>query len=280
MQLIFLISLTMVAFAANSILNRVAVEGGFASPSGFALVRMAAGAAVLLLLTRLAGRWPGFSGLGRWGGAVSLSVYMIGFSLAYRSLDAGAGALILFGATQIVMFGMSGVVGAAPGLRQIMGAGIAFAGLAWVLWPGSGAVVSPTGAALMVAAGVGWAVYSLIGRTEVDALAASAGNFCLSLPFVALVWGVLDDPAPMTGSGIGLAAVSGAVTSGLGYALWYRILPMISGVTAATVMLSVPVIALLAGALMLGETLSTRLIAATAIVLGGIAVAVRPVRTR
>jgi drug/metabolite transporter (DMT)-like permease len=216
----------------------------------------------------------------RLGGAVSLSVYMIGFSLAYRSLDAGAGALILFGATQIVMFGMSGLMGAAASTRQIVGAGIAFAGLAWVLWPGAGADIPPLGAALMLAAGAGWAVYSLIGRTETDALAASAANFCLSLPLVGLVWVGSGDLGPISFTGVALAVVSGAITSGLGYALWYRVLPMISGVTAATVMLSVPVIALLAGAAFLGEALSSRLILATMVVLGGIAIAVRPARMR
>ncbi len=271
-----LTALAMCAFAANSILNRVAVDHGWITAQGFATIRVAAGAGMLLVLALAQRQRLSFLGARRWGGAVSLAVYMIGFSLAYQSLDAGAGALILFGATQVAMFAIACLLPNPPAPRQIAGAGVAFLGLAWVLWPGANATVPLSGAALMVCAGLGWAVYTLLGRAEPQALAGTAANFILALPLTAAV--PLIQGASLQGNwaGVTLAVISGAVTSGLGYALWYRILPRLSSATAATVMLSVPVIALLAGVVLLNEAASPRLLVGTLVVLGGIAWAVRP----
>ena len=279
MRLALLICVTMLAFAANSVLTRAAVEGGLMDPQGFALVRVLAGALALVALTawRAGGvPWPGRRNL---PGALSLAVYMIGFSLAYATLDAGLGALILFGVVQITIFLWSAATGVAPTVRQIAGALVAFGGLALVLWPGAGGQADPVGAGLMVAAGAGWAVYTIAGRGAADPLAATALNFLLCLPMVAAL--VLWQGMSGSGAGVLLAVLSGAVTSGMGYALWYHIVPRIAQTTSAVVQLSVPVLAILGGALWLGETVTGTVLLSAALVLGGIAWALtgRPQRT-
>ena len=184
-------------------------------------------------------------------GAGSLAVYMIGFSLAYATLDAGLGALILFGVVQMSMFTYSALRGARPTLRQIAGAGIAFFGLAVVLWPTQAGFADPVGAALMVCAGIGWAAYTLVGRGAPDPLGATAANFMLALPLLVVL---LAGQGVFTNAiGLGLAVVAGGLTSGLGYALWYALLPRLSASTAAVVQLSVPIIAILGGAVVLEE---------------------------
>lgn len=273
MQLILLVALTMSAFAANSLLNRLAVDGGMIGPSAFAVIRVASGAAMLVALTLLRGKGLRLFDRRRFAGAGALALYMIGFSLAYLTLDAGLGALILFGVVQITMFAVSALRGAPATGRQVAGATIAFVGLVWILWPSGAAAVPLAGSLFMIAAGVGWALYTLSGRGETEPLAASAANFCLALPLtlLPLLWRAdMPQPAP---AGIALAVLSGAVTSGLGYALWYSLLPRLAAPVAATVQLSVPVIALAAGAVLLGETASPRLILGAVIVLGGIALA-------
>ncbi len=274
MRLILLTALTMCAFAANSVLTRMAVDSGASDPVGFAVVRVLSGALILsLLVLGQGGRLPLLNGR-RVIGAGSLFVYMIGFSLAYISLDAGLGALILFGVVQVTMFVVTAVAGARPTVRQFAGAGIALAGLAYVLWPSGGVEVDAKGAILMVAAGVGWAAYSLAGRSEPDALSGTAANFVVALPLTAASLFVVGAEWQMTGLGYVLAAVSGAITSGLGYALWYRVLPHLLPAVAAVVQLSVPIIAIFAGAVLLGEQVSIGLLVGTALVLGGIALAV------
>ena len=207
-------------------------------------------------------------------GGGSLALYMVGFSIAYRNLDAGLGALILFGAVQITMFGWGAARGAALTSGQIIGAVLAFGGLTYVLWPVGELQVSLTGATFMIFAGLGWATYSLLGRQVQSPLAATTMNFVwASIMVLPLVW-VLAEPVVITATGAGLAVVSGVVTSGLGYALWYRVLPQLQPTVAATVQLSVPVIAMLAGVVGLGEELSLRLIIGAAAVLGGIALVI------
>lgn len=272
MRLILLICLTMVAFAANSVLNRVAVDSGAIDPSSFAMIRVLSGAVALCMILVVRGGALPLLDRGRVVGALSLSAYMIGFSLAYVTLDAGLGALILFGTVQVSMFGWSALRGSAPTLRQMGGASIAFAGLLIALWPKGGEVGDLSGAMLMVGAGMGWAAYTLAGKGARDPLAATAANFVWTLPLLSvLLLGMGQYAAP---SGIAYAILSGAVTSGLGYALWYSILPRLSGQTAAVVQLSVPIIAIAGGALLLGEALSLALAMSAALVVGGIAVAV------
>ncbi|MEL6450602.1 MAG: DMT family transporter [Pseudomonadota bacterium] len=272
MRLILLTTLTMTAFAANSVLNRLAVDSGAIDPSSFAMIRVVAGALALCMILTVRGGGLPLLAKGRVIGAVSLAAYMIGFSLAYVTLDAGLGALILFGTVQITMFGWSALRGAAPTRRQMLGAAVAFAGLLLALWPQEGGGGDLGGAAMMVIAGVGWAAYTLAGKGARDPLAATAANFVAAMPLLlVLLFGAGLHAAP---SGIALAILSGAVTSGLGYALWYHVLPQLAGQTAAVVQLSVPIIAILAGAALLGEALSLGTGLAAALVLGGIALAV------
>ncbi|WP_299551634.1 DMT family transporter [uncultured Tateyamaria sp.] len=272
MRLILLTCLTMIAFAANSVLNRMAIDSGAIDPSSFAMIRVLAGAVALcMILTVRGGGLPLFE-RGRVVGALSLAAYMIGFSLAYVTLDAGLGALILFGTVQVSMFGWSALRGARPTTRQVTGAGIAFAGLLIALWPSDGAGGDMIGALLMVIAGLGWAAYTLAGKGTRDPLSATAANFVVAAPLLAvLLVGTGLHAAP---SGIALAILSGAVTSGLGSALWYTVLPQLQGQTAAVVQLSVPVLAIAGGAMLLGEALSLALAMSAALVVGGIAVAV------
>ncbi|WP_425043417.1 DMT family transporter [Primorskyibacter sp. S87] len=274
MRLFLLVSLTMAAFAANSLLTRVAVESGAADPGAFAVIRVATGAIALVLLVRAKGQTVPLRAKDRMWGAATLSLYMVGFSLAYRTLDAGLGALVLFGVVQISMFAYAASRGPI-GSRRAIGAGTAFAGLSWVLWPTGGAAPDPTGAVLMALAGLGWGGYSLLGRKEPAALAATAANFCIALPITGIVLMFAgQEMALPTLSGWLLAATSGAITSGLGYALWYSLLPRLSPTVAATVQLSVPIIALVAGAMLLGEIIGPRLIVGAILVVGGIALAV------
>lgn len=274
MQLVLLILLTMIAFAANSILNRLAVDSGAIGPEAFAAIRVLSGAVMLSALALMRGRGVPVTTSGRWRSALALAVYMVGFSLAYRALDAGIGALILFGVVQISMFAWAALRGAPASGRQLAGAAIAFGGLVTVLWPRGDVSVDPLAATLMVAAGIGWGAYTLMGRAEPDALAGTAANFVLAILPVGLV-ALIFPGGEFTGLGLLLAVISGAVTSGLGYASWYAILPRIDTGLAAVLQLSVPVIALLSGAALLGEAVSLQLMTGAALVLGGIVLAIR-----
>ncbi|MEM6373990.1 MAG: DMT family transporter [Pseudomonadota bacterium] len=272
MRLALLTAITMIAFAANSVLNRMAVDSGAIDPSSFAMIRVIAGAVALCMILTVRGGALPIAARGRLIGAASLSAYMIGFSLAYVSLDAGLGALILFGTVQVVMFGWSALRGVVPAPRALGGAAVAFAGLVLALWPRDGGGGDASGAALMVIAGIGWAVYTLVGKGSADPLATTAANFVVAMPMLlVLLLGAGLYAAP---SGIALAIASGAVTSGLGYALWYQVLPQLRNQTAPVVQLSVPIIAILAGALLLGETITLSVVLAAILVLGGIAVTV------
>jgi len=273
MRLILLTTLTMTAFASNSILNRAAVEGGHADAASFALVRVLAGVVILLaILTLRRGKLELITPQ-RWGGAVALAVYMIGFSLAYMTLDAGVGALILFGTVQIALFAQSAWSGHAPTRAQMTGASVAFAGLVLALWPQSGAVGNVGGAIFMLIAGLGWAAYTLAGRGAQDPIAATASHFLLCLPLLSVLLLVPD--LQITARGWALAIVAGALTSGLGYTLWYMVLPGLPGARAAVVQLCVPVLAILLGAVLLGEPVGIKVVASAALVLGGIGLALR-----
>jgi drug/metabolite transporter (DMT)-like permease len=275
MRLFLLTALTMLAFAANSVLNRWAVGQGHIGAVEFAVIRLLAGAVMLaaLVLRQRGGlAWPGRRG--RVAGVLGLSAYLMGFSLAYRGLDAGTGALVLFGTVQVTMFAGALVSREAVPARRWLGAGLALGGLALIAAPGT---VALWPLVLMAVAGVGWGVYSLAGRGAVDPLAATAWNFLLSVPVV-LPLGLLAGPVAPDGVGIALAVVSGAVTSGLGYALWYAILPQLGAARAAVAQLTVPVVAALGGAVLLAEPPGLRFWGAAALVLGGVALASLPYR--
>jgi drug/metabolite transporter (DMT)-like permease len=271
-SLLLLIPVTMVAFASNSIINRLAVEGGYASPAGFAVLRVIAGAVMLVLLLRLrGGARMEFMTRARLVGAGSLALYMTGFSLAYVALDAGLGALILFGVVQITMFSIAALRGAAPDMRQLIGAGVAFCGLILVLDPGGASLDDLRAAAFMVAAGIGWGIYSIAGKAEADALAGTAANFCLALPLTVLAALLAGQSFAMDARGAALAVLGGAVTSGLGYSMWYQILPRIASSSAAILQLAVPVLAVCGGVLLLGESVGLQFLFGACLVLGGIA---------
>lgn len=266
MRLFLLTVVVMVAFAANSVLNRMAVGAGEIGAVAFAVVRLAAGAVVLVALVALRGRgWRGAS----VGGVVGLLVYLFGFSLAYGHLEAGTGALVLFAVVQVTMFGGALWAGEAVPGRRWGGAALALAGLAVLVAPAGGGWV---GFMAMVAAGVGWGVYSLAGRGARDALAATAGNFGLALgPGVVVALVVGGDLGAASAYGVALAVLSGAVTSGLGYALWYGVLPSLGAGRAAVAQLTVPLIAAAGGAALMGEVLGWRFVVACLLVLGGVA---------
>jgi drug/metabolite transporter (DMT)-like permease len=272
LKLFTLVALTMCAFAANSVLNRIGVALQGMDPLDFATVRTAAGAAMLwiLVVVRSAARPPVLTRK-RIAGAASLAVYMVGFSWAYITLDAGLGALILFGVLQIVIFGWAVTEGGTIPLLRWIGAAIALTGLCVLLWPGGDASVPLGGAISMTVAGIAWAAYTLLGRAEADPLGATAGNFLLCLPLVtaAMLW-VGHGPMPV--GGVITAIIAGAITSGLGYALWYRALPSLPTTVAGIAQLSVPVIAVASGVMFLNEPLTARLLVAGGLVLGGIAV--------
>ncbi len=274
MRLFYLTLLTMLAFAANSVLNRAAVGAGLIDPLAFAVLRLIAGAAMLgvLLIALRAGR----GGAGGWHaravGVVSLLTYLFGFSLAYGALDAGAGALILFGMVQITMF--AGAVLGREGMpaRRWVGAALAFAGLVWLLAPGSAPSGHPVEAAMMAAAGVGWGIYSLSARGADDPLVATGWNFILAVPVALAVWLVVSGGVwpQMRAGGVALAAVSGALTSGLGYALWYALLPALGPSRGAVAQLTVPIFAVAGGMIFLHEALTLRFLMAAILVLGGV----------
>lgn len=270
-----LTTVTMIAFAANSILNRMALTGGHIDPGSFLAIRLASGAAALCILAWLRG---GIHWLapGRTMGTCSLLLYIIGFSYAYVSLDAGLGALVLFGGVQMTMFAGAAVSREAIPTQRWIGAAVAFLGLCLLVWPGSASAPNPVGIALMTAAAVGWGLYSLNGRGSRAPLADTAANFSLAAPVGLLVAiGVMPETGPtLTTTGILLAILSGAVTSGLGYALWYSLMPILGATRAAVSQLTVPVIALSAGAVLLGETVDTRTVLSAMLVLGGVALSV------
>ncbi|WP_375257712.1 DMT family transporter [Citreimonas sp.] len=275
MRLFLLIALTMTSFAANSVLNRAAVGAGELGAMAFGAVRLGAGACVLLALVLLLRRRPALGGPGRVPGVAGLFVYIFGFSFAYQALDAGLGALILFGCVQITMFAGALVQGERPPALRWAGAAVALCGLAWLLWPGAGVSVSLPHAFAMVAAGAGWGVYSLAGRASTDPLAATMANFLLAAPAGLVLAGALPGAfEPATPLGLGLAVVSGAVASGMGYALWYSVLPRIPGTVAAIAQLTVPVIAMAGGAVLLGEVPGADALLAGAVVLGGVGLSV------
>jgi drug/metabolite transporter (DMT)-like permease len=272
MRLAALTALVMTAFAANSILNRMAVGPGLIGATDFALIRAVAGAAMLAALVVLRQSSLPLLSTRRIPGALGLAVYLVGFSLAYLAIDAGIGALILFGGVQLTMFAGALLAGEAMAARRWIGAGLAMAGLAWLVWP-VGDVALPWLATLaMLAAALGWGIYSLVGRRATDPLAETAANFVLAAPLCAvalLAWpGAGVD---MTTQGVLLAILSGAVTSGLGYALWYAVLPKLEASVSGLVQLSVPVIAMAGGVLLLNEAVTPRMIGAAVLTLGGIA---------
>lgn len=267
-RLALLTALAMIAFAANSLLCRVALRDTAIDAVTFTTVRMIAGALTLWLIVSLRSGKTGVSG--SWYSALALFAYAIAFSWAYRSLSAAVGALLLFGAVQATMIAYGLWTGERLRGRQWIGLVLALGGLAGLMLPGLSAPPL-TGAMLMIAAGMAWGVYSLRGKGGGDPAGATAGNFLRTvLIALALSLALLGD-ARWDQAGFWYAAASGAVASGMGYAIWFAALPGLRATSAATVQLSVPVIAAIGAILFLGESLTLRLVLASMTILGGIA---------
>ena len=264
--------LALLAFAANSLLCRLALRSGGIDAATFTTLRLVAGAATLWLLVALRG--GGAWRAGSWRSALALFAYAAAFSFAYLGLTAATGALLLFGAVQATMLAHGLFHGERLRGARLFGFALAVAGLAGLLLPGLSAP-PPVAAALMLGAGVAWGVYSLRGRGAADPVRGTAGNFLRTLPFalglLALAWPV---QAPQA-TGLACAIASGALASGLGYVLWYAALPRLTATTAATVQLAVPPLAALGGIAFLAEPPTLRLALASAAILGGIALVVR-----
>jgi drug/metabolite transporter (DMT)-like permease len=266
-----LTAVAMLAFAANSLLCRLALRQDHIDPASFGAIRLAAGALVLACLMR--GRSPA-SGRGDWrapfASAALLFAYVALFSFAYVSLAAGTGALILFGTVQLTMLGAGLLAGERFTPLGWSGMLLALAGLAVLLLPGA-AAPSPVGALLMAGAGAAWGGYSLRGRGAADPLAATAASFMRAAPLGILLALVFAARAHADARGVGLAIASGALTSGLGYVVWYAALRRLSALRAAVVQLSVPPVTAFGGVLLLGEAFTLRLGLASLAIIGGIA---------
>lgn len=269
LQTVVLTVVAMLAFAANSLLCRLALQQRGIDPASFASIRIVSGAITLAVVVRLRSKRSS-PGHADWLAAVMLFAYVAFFSFAYLTLPAGTGALILFGAVQLTMFGVGLRSGERFGPIAWGGLVLAVAGLVYLVSPGV-AAPPPFGAALMATAGVAWGVYSLRGRGVADPLAATAGNFARAAPLALVLSLLFVASAHADVAGVALAIASGALTSGLGYVIWYAALNKLSAMRAATVQLSVPLIAALGGVLFLSEAITPRLAAASAAILGGIA---------
>jgi drug/metabolite transporter (DMT)-like permease len=265
---LLLTALAMLAFAGNSILCRIALRDTTIDPASFTGLRILAGALTLWLLLRLS-RDRRSAG-GDWLSAVALFVYAASFSFAYINLDAGAGALLLFGAVQLSMLVWGLLSGERFSAGQIAGLLLALSGLLILLLPGS-RTPALEGALLMLLSGVAWGIYSLRGRAASNPLAATAGNFIKAVPFAAVLCLVMLGQQQWDAPGVVYALLSGALASGVGYAIWYAALPGLAAVQAASVQLSVPLLTAIAGAALLGEVLTPTLIISGAAILGGIA---------
>jgi len=272
-ELALLTTLAMICFAGNSLLCRLALRGGAIDASSFTAVRFGSAALVMGVLAWLGAR--GRPHGGSWISAAVLFGYAIAFSLAYVQIGAGLGALLLFGAVQLTMIGWGLVKGERPGAAEWSGLALALLGLLLLTNPSvSGAPAA--GIVLMLLAGLGWGIYSLRGRRAADPLQTTASNFARTVPFLLVMVAVsfLVERPHLSTTGVVAGLVSGAVTSGIGYVIWYRALSKLSALKAATVQLTVPVIAALGGVAFLGEQITLRLLGAGVLVLGGIAVVI------
>jgi len=270
-RIIALTSLAMIAFAGNSLLCRAALKHTSIDAASFTTIRLISGAVMLWLLVRTSRRTR--SGGGNWLSALALFVYAAGFSFAYVSLPAATGALLLFGAVQATMIGHGIWTGERLMRLQIVGLILAFGGLVGLLLPGLSA--PPLyGSILMLGAGVAWGVYSLRGKGAGDPTSVTAGNFLRAAPISAALSVLMFSGTSLDSAGFWYAVSSGALASGIGYAIWYTALPALKSTNAATVQLSVPVIAALGGIVFLGEPITLRLSLASIAILGGIALVI------
>ncbi len=270
-RIIALTTLAMIAFAGNSLLCRAALEHTSIDAASFTTIRLLSGAVMLWLVVRI--RRGTRTGGGNWVSAFALFAYAAGFSFAYVSLPAATGALLLFGAVQATMIGHGIWTGERLRRLQLVGLMLAFGGLVGLLLPGLSA--PPLyGSILMLGAGVAWGIYSLRGKGAGDPTRVTAGNFLRAVPIAAALSLFMLNGTSLDNAGFWYAVSSGALASGMGYAIWYTALPALKATNAATVQLSVPVIAALGGIAFLGEPITLRLVLASVAILGGIALVI------
>ena len=262
-------TLALIAFAANSVLCRLALGGEAIDAAGFTCIRLLSGAIVLLCILKWGGNKNRSSTKGSWSAAFMLFLYAVTFSFAYLTLNTGTGALILFGSVQITMILRSHLSGTRLLLMEWVGVVVAFSGIVYLVLPG---VTAPslTGFSLMTLAGIARGLYSLKGRGSTNPLSDTSDNFLRSIPFVIVLGLFFFHDAHITRQGIILAAISGSITSGIGYTLWYVALRGLSATQAAVVQLSVPVIAGFGGVVFVSEQISLRLTLSALLTLGGI----------
>ncbi len=263
----------MIAFAANSILCRMSLGNGLIDAASFTTIRLVSGALCLVAIVSLREqRWR--PGRPNWLAILSLYGYMACFSFAYRSLSAGTGALLLFGFVQLTMIAVAVIRGERLSMSSWIGMALAMSGMVYLVMPGIEAP-DPANSALMALAGLAWGVYSLLGIGKGDPTTSTASNFLYATPLAALGSLIESDNVFLSWQGCLLAVVSGAIASGMGYAIWYRVLKSIRAASAAVVQLSVPALATLGGVVLLAEPLTSRTVAATALTIGGIYIAVK-----
>jgi drug/metabolite transporter (DMT)-like permease len=270
-RIVLLTVVTMIAFAGNSVLCRMALKHTTIGAATFTSIRLVSGAVVLWLIVRFAR--AGRTGAGNWWSALALFAYAAGFSLAYVSLSAATGALLLFGSVQATMIGRGLWMGERLARLQWLGLVLALAGLVGLMLPGLSA--PPLfGAALMLVAGFAWGVYSLRGKGAGDPTRVTAGNFWRAAVLALVLSGLMRDSLSWDMDGVAYAIASGALTSGLGYVIWYSVLPALKATQAATLQLSVPVLATLGGVAFLGEVVTMPFVFASIAALGGIALVI------
>jgi len=266
-------ALALIAFAANSALCRLALGKSAIDAASFSTIRLASGAVALAVISAWFSKNTSTEARGNWPSAAMLFLYAVAFSFAYLSLSIGTGALILFGAVQTTMILAAILSGERPGFLVWSGLVLAMVGLVYLVSPGLTAP-SPTGSALMAVAGIAWGGYSLRGRGANHPLFETTSNFVRSVPLAAAVSLVTNQTYLVSANGILLAIISGAITSGIGYVIWYAALKGLTATRAAMVQLAVPVLAAFAGVIFLSEAISLRLIISAILILGGISLAV------
>jgi drug/metabolite transporter (DMT)-like permease len=279
---VLLTAAALAGFSANSLLTRAALGAGAIDAPSFTLIRLITGAVTLMMLVRpftnqralRPNRNARRAERGSWVAAISLAGYAVAFTVAYTRIGAAVGALLLFGAVQITMTGTGLVRGERPSRVDWVGVALALTGLAVLTLPGASAP-DLSGAALMLAAGACWGVYSLLGRASRDPLGTTAGNFARASVLAAAALAATLPAAHLSWRGVLLAAASGSLASGVGYTFWYAALPALAAWRAALLQLLVPVATAVAAALWLDESISPRLVAATALVIAGVGLTIR-----
>jgi drug/metabolite transporter (DMT)-like permease len=266
---LFCTVLAMIAFAANSVLCRLALGSHAIDASGFTVIRLLSGAVVLSAILQFHRGNKTSRSRGSWTSGIMLFLYAVAFSFSYVTLDTGTGALILFGSVQITMISMSVLSGYRLRRTEWSGALIALGGFVYLMLPG---VTTPSAAGftLMTVAGIAWGIYSLKGRESDNPFTDTAGNFLRTVPFVIILTIAAIPYSHYTNEGIVLGALSGGITSAIGYIIWYAALRGLSATLAAVVQLSVPVIAALGGVIFMSEAITLRLALSAVIILGGI----------